>query len=34
VESVVELDTGHNPQLSMTEELADTLDSFVTARVG
>jgi hypothetical protein len=26
VESVVELDTGHNPQMSMTAELADALD--------
>jgi pimeloyl-ACP methyl ester carboxylesterase len=30
VESVVELDTGHNPQLSMTTELADALDRLAT----
>jgi pimeloyl-ACP methyl ester carboxylesterase len=34
IESVVELDTGHNPQLSATSELAETVDGFVAARVG
>jgi pimeloyl-ACP methyl ester carboxylesterase len=31
VESVVELDTGHNPQLSMTAELAEALDRFAAS---